>query len=499
MKYNIKKNFSYLCVASFFCAATVSDASDKDREILSDKFVTIRCNSVEISVRKKTLEKFRLFKMEKDFQNSNKKFQNSNNVDEVKTTEESKALKNNWDITKLVEKTFPQLKEDHICELIGALVAASEKVKDPDEKVFYKNLSANNLMWLCKAASIFGETTVMKNSRSHVLQKITGTNGIFPLKTFDKGYNTILYPKLDLTNSIYAIYSDGKGNLITGSRDSTATLWKIKTGKILRRFGQVDNYDPRLGHTSAINAVCLYGKDNFITGSFDHTAILWNTKTGKKLRIFGQVNNEYPQLGHTSMITSVCLDSKSNLITGSMDHTTIQWDTKTGNILRRFGQVNNENPLLGHVNWIRAICVDNNGNLITGSSDHTAIQWDTKAGKIMRRFGKVKNTDPPLGHTSSITSVCLDRKKGNLITCSHQTSKAWSLDDPFKAMNIESVELCYKLFTSKEPIKIEKKSYDHELFEQLPSGLKERALENKKMVIVEKKKENEDKGIRIKL
>jgi len=50
-------------------------------------------------------------------------------------------------------------------------------------------------------------------------------------------------------------------------------------------------------------------------------------------------------------------------------------------------------------------------------------------------------------------------------------------------MSFESVELCYKLFTSNHPIEMTTKDNDYELFKQFPQGLQELALEKKKVVV----------------
>ena len=108
--------------------------------------------------------------------------------------------------------------------------------------------------------------------------------------------------------------------MLTGSKDNTARLWDVKTGKELRRFE---------GHSSSVNSVAFSSDGSrILTGSRDKTARLWDVKTGKELRRFE---------GHTSSVSSVAYSPNGQkVLTGSEDKTARLWDVETGKELRRF-------------------------------------------------------------------------------------------------------------------------------------------------------------------
>ena len=117
-----------------------------------------------------------------------------------------------------------------------------------------------------------------------------------------------------------AFAPDGK-TVFTGSRDETARLWDVATGKEIRAFK---------GHTDEVNAVAFApdGK-SVVTGCQDSIVRQWDVATGKELRAF---------TGHTFRVDGVTFasDGKS-LLTGSSD--------KTAPVGRRYGEAD------PHLRW----------------------------------------------------------------------------------------------------------------------------------------------------
>ena len=90
--------------------------------------------------------------------------------------------------------------------------------------------------------------------------------------------------------------SDGK-TLLTTSKDKTAKLWEVKTGKCLHTF---------IGHNAAVN----YGEFNsngelIVTASDDGHAIIWSTKTGQKMFDF---------CGHNGALSSASFSHNNKYI-----------------------------------------------------------------------------------------------------------------------------------------------------------------------------------------
>jgi len=629
MNYKTKTFFLYFFLTIFLWTVNLysSDFRYKNGEI--------QFKSRKIPVFEETLKRFNKFKVEYDFQkkiNSEKK--------NIKKIDNSII----WNVTELVERRMPELKEENgVCQLIKTLVEASEdllpedpnevlvgackpvfcldsnklltgvsksflagfpdglEIESSNEDLFYKDFSTNDLMWICKAAFVFGEDTVMKKSRLYMLKKLTDTNGIFPLKRFghrdwvsggfsvDKDrfitvsydYTAILWglnkdkpliKRFGKVNNnkeefghvgfITGGFSVDKDRFVTVSRDNTAILWGFKDKPLIKRFGNVWNNDEGLGHVGGVSGGFSVDKNRFITVSDDCTAILWGLNKDKPLiKRFGKVNNEKPKFGHVNCVLGGFSVDKDRFITVSSDHTAILWGlNKDKPLIKRFGKVNNKESKFGHIGWVtggflvdenRFITVSDDGTAIlwnlnkdkpvkrfgkvyyedtelwcyentevnnkeskfghieevsggfsvdrdrfvTVSRDYTAILWGLNKDKpLIKRFGKVNNKEPKFGHVGWVSGG-FSVDEGRFITVSNNgASILWNLNDSFKDMSFESVELCYKLFTSNHLIKITTGNDDYELFKQFPQGLQELALEQRKVVLMEDDEKEEEEG-----
>lgn len=135
--------------------------------------------------------------------------------------------------------------------------------------------------------------------------------------TDDEG-NDILYPKYPL--------------LVTGSRDATLYIWKLpsefdydeKTNSSPFNYEPSDNpYFIRVlkGHNASIRAVTGHA-NILISGSYDSTARVWDLRTGECIFVL---------IGHTDRIYSCVYDVERNVCyTASVDNTVRIWDLTTG-------------------------------------------------------------------------------------------------------------------------------------------------------------------------
>lgn len=103
---------------------------------------------------------------------------------------------------------------------------------------------------------------------------------------------------------------------LTGSRDHSAIIWSLETGKMLHRL-ECSSSVMSVAFSSDVKT-CLTGADG--------DAVLWDVTTGKKIKVLS---------GHSDWINSICYspDGKTCL-TGADDNTAIIFDIVTGKVFQ---------------------------------------------------------------------------------------------------------------------------------------------------------------------
>src|SRR6478752_7654210 len=94
------------------------------------------------------------------------------------------------------------------------------------------------------------------------------------IAVFAKGQSieTVIQKGHELAVIAVAVSPDSN-YVATGSRDKTAKLWELSTGREVRSF---------LGHEFSVTAVDISSDGKYLlTGSNDETARLWEMETGK--------------------------------------------------------------------------------------------------------------------------------------------------------------------------------------------------------------------------
>ena len=84
--------------------------------------------------------------------------------------------------------------------------------------------------------------------------------------------------------------------IVTSSRDGTAKLWNVETGRLIHTFE---------GHTAPVSSA-VFSKDGYyiLTTSFDRTAKLWHAHTGEFFRTFsGHTDDVVTAVFSSAMIT----------------------------------------------------------------------------------------------------------------------------------------------------------------------------------------------------
>jgi pSer/pThr/pTyr-binding forkhead associated (FHA) protein/DNA-binding beta-propeller fold protein YncE len=167
-------------------------------------------------------------------------------------------------------------------------------------------------------------------------------------KTFDKGHD----------GPIYDVAIDPGGEVfVTGSRDNTAAIWDVATGKrqtVLRPH-----------HGDVLSVAITPDRKYIVTGSEDKRARLWTRSDGKQVAILAE---------HTNDVTSVAATPDSQkVITGSADKTILVWDISTR---KRIGKME------GHEAPVTCVAVTPDGrHIVSGSADKTIRIWDATTGQ----------------------------------------------------------------------------------------------------------------------
>ena len=202
----------------------------------------------------------------------------------------------------------------------------------------------------------------------------------------------------DLTGHTFWIHTvqfspDGK-KIVTASRDKTAKIWDVASGKLLANL---------TGHTFYVyDARFSPDGKKIVTASGDKTVKIWDASSGKLLKDL---------TGHTGSVNSVQFspDGKK-IVSASWDKTGKTWDVSSGKLLV---------DLKGHTDSVYfAIFSPDGKKIITASGDKTAKIWDASSGKLLVVL---------YGHTGSVTSVQFSPDGTKIITASEdKTVKIWN-------------------------------------------------------------------------
>lgn len=214
------------------------------------------------------------------------------------------------------------------------------------------------------------------------------------IATFQDGHKDIV-----LTMAM----SKDKTLCLTGSKDCTAILWDVKTGKILHRL---------VDHKSWIRSVCFSPDGTTcITGAMDHTAIVWNVTSGLPISVLRS---------HASKITTITRSKDGNItLVGSDNGVVSIWDMTTGKMIRYIFPQNNESFFKGAYKML--ISNKNHVVMIVYGDEHydNGISFfDINTGKLLLQ---VQKQDVDLTTTEIFSpdeTFCLiGRKKGAVLFC----------------------------------------------------------------------------------
>ena len=174
--------------------------------------------------------------------------------------------------------------------------------------------------------------------------------------------------------------------------DSTARLWDIASGQVLRLY---DGKDQETHGGAAYSSIA-----NLVT--LAEGSIWWDVAAEKELTLPAE------------MIPGRIAFSDDGSLVAIIEHSRMVsvWDVATRQLLNRF---------VGHNDFVSSAAISpDNRLLLTGSSDKTAMLWDIASGQLLRVFS---------GHSAGVTSVAFLPDGQRIITGSLDgTIRTWVTD-----------------------------------------------------------------------
>jgi WD40 repeat protein len=136
----------------------------------------------------------------------------------------------------------------------------------------------------------------------------------------------------------------------------------------------------QLGHSDAIQSVAFSPDGRqALTGSRDRSAIIWDVQSGRQIRQF--VDQQYKSDGIYELDAgepAVFSPDGRTVLTGNWSGLATLWDTETGREIRHFE---------GQSGWITTVAFSRDGRSVLIGSDAGAFLGDVATGKLIRRFG----------------------------------------------------------------------------------------------------------------
>lgn len=233
-----------------------------------------------------------------------------------------------------------------------------------------------------------------------------------------------------------ALSRDG-GRIVTASKDSTAKVWDLPTGKLLHTLAPLGN--------GVLSATASFNPDgNLILTADDNAAKLWDSRTGKLLLIVYEVSQP--------LTAAVFSPDGARVLTASEGWDAKVWDVRTGALVAELksrhmalksgafspdgkrvitaGESGNaviwladsgsELVAIDHGGMVRTVVFHPNGTQVATSGDRDGVVklWNADTGKLLAVLE---------GHQGLINSVEFSADGSQILTSSDdRTARLWN-------------------------------------------------------------------------
>ncbi|HJS08803.1 MAG TPA: protein kinase [Pirellulales bacterium] len=235
-----------------------------------------------------------------------------------------------------------------------------------------------------------------------------------------------------------ATFSANGDRILTSSRDHTARIWSLESGRVLQSFAEGHDY-------LASHAIVFSDGRRFLTSGIDNTVRIWDFATGTETRT----------ITGTGASGLVALSPDERFILTASGNTGLLWDVISGELVHRFSghhaevsaiafSPDNRSAFTADVNgrmqlWNRAsgenmwsqrshsaginaaVFTPDGNRLLTASSDHTVGQFEIATGKDLIR--------ETLKHNDAVTQLAISSDGNRVVTgTSDGKIRIWNLN-----------------------------------------------------------------------
>ncbi|OZJ02277.1 hypothetical protein BZG36_05064 [Bifiguratus adelaidae] len=176
-----------------------------------------------------------------------------------------------------------------------------------------------------------------------------------------------------------------------------------------RQVGDITIINDRLGVTANQQHFVPGDGLRYIEWGFaDNSMRLYSTETGKTFGVFENM--------HVEAISCACFADDRTLITGGTDGLLCMWRLSQG----KMTEISLLACLRGHRGRITAVATSKSYSIIVSASeDQTAIVWDLNRKSYVRQLE---------GHETKIDLVAVNDTTGDIMTCSSNMLKIWTIN-----------------------------------------------------------------------